>query len=44
MDIIGIKNPYGIIQHAGRRKQKTFKKKQNKRQYRKSRKSRKSRK
>lgn len=38
MDIIGIKNPYGIIQQAGKRKRKTFRKKQTKRKSRKSRK------
>ena len=40
MDIIGIKNPYGIIQQAGRRKRKSFRKKTN-RKIRKTRKYRK---
>lgn len=27
MDIIGVKNPYGLIQQAGRRKRRTHRKK-----------------
>ncbi len=27
MDIIGVKNPYGLVQQAGRRKRKTHRKK-----------------
>ena len=29
MDIIGVRNPYGLIQQAGRRKRRTYKKKRN---------------
>ncbi len=27
MDIIGVKNPYNLVQQAGRRKRRTFRKK-----------------
>ena len=27
MDIIGVKNPYGLVQQAGRRKRRTYRKK-----------------
>jgi hypothetical protein len=27
MDIIGVKNPYGLVQQAGRKKRRTYRKK-----------------
>lgn len=44
MDIIGIKNPYGIIQEAGRKKGKSFRKKRKSFRKKHNRKTRKTRK